>query len=194
MTSYIPLFLTGVSTRGCGFWTHSCANRGAVPHSSPVRPHVGVSGVQHDSLFLPARISTHKLCFFSAAPSQELPDNFIDILTRTATWAGYHLIMSTQLTVHTSLSVNILIHIMGTTKKQSVRRIPLWVQCTFFYEGECSLPYRLQGPLCPGVCLQVVFNSALQLIVNFHTISSMSAQQNPSSREDMMREYTMEKC
>lgn len=145
---------------------------------------------------------THSFClrgfpltsFFSAAPSQELPDNFIDILTRTATWAGYHLIMSTQLTVHTSLSVNILIHIMGTTKKQSVRRIPLWVQCTFFYEGERSLPYRLQGPLCPGVCLQVVFNSALQLIVNFHTISSMSAQQNPSSREDMMREYTMEKC
>lgn len=42
----------------------------------------------------------------------------------------------------------------------------------FFMEVNVLLPYRLQGPLCPGVCLQVVLNSALQLIVNLHTISS----------------------
>lgn len=53
--------------------------------------------VHHDSLFLSAREdSAHKLFAFPAAPSEELSDNFMDILPGKERWAVYYLIMSMQ--------------------------------------------------------------------------------------------------
>ncbi len=53
----------------------------------------------------------------------------------------------------------------------------------FFIEGAVPLYFGLQGPLCPDICLQWVLVSALQLMLNLHTISAMLAQQNPTLRE-----------